>query len=136
MFFNQKKIDFHKHVSEYLAEELEDIKDRHRLVIFIDDLDRCTPEGALEILESIKTFFDIEGIIYVIGMDPSTIDPIVDVKYGKNSKITGLDYLQKIVQLPVQIPVWSDEDLGRTIKKIANETGLPKILLINYQNKK
>ncbi len=28
-----------------------------RIVIFIDDLDRCTPERALEILESIKTFF-------------------------------------------------------------------------------
>ena len=34
--------------------------------------------------------------------------------------------MQKIVQLPFQIPVWSGEDLGRTIIKIANETGLPK----------
>ena len=95
-------------------------------MIFIDDLDRCTPEGALEILESIKTFFDIEGIIYVIGMDPSTIDLIIEVKYGKSPKISGLDYMQKIVQLPFQIPVWSGEDLGRTIIKIADETGLPK----------
>ena len=66
-----------------------------RLVIFVDDLDRCTPEKALELLESIKTFFDIEGIIYVIGMDPATIDPIMRTKYGENSKIDGLDYLTK-----------------------------------------
>ena len=125
-FFKHKKIDFHKHVSEYLKDELDDIKERHRLIIFIDDLDRCTPEGALEILESIKTFFDLEGIIYVIGMDPSTIDHIVRVKYGENSKISGLDYMQKIVQLPFQIPVWSDEDLKRTIEKNVNEIGLPK----------
>ena len=126
VYVNQEKISFHKHVSEYLKEELKGIKNGHRLVIFIDDLDRCTPEGALEILESIKTFFDIEGIIYVIGMDPATIDPIIQVKYGENSKISGLDYMQKIVQLPFQIPVWSDKDLGRTIKEIANETELPK----------
>ena len=125
-YVNQEKIYFHKHISDYLKEELDGIKDKHRLVIFIDDLDRCTPDGALEILESIKTFFDIEGIIYVIGMDPSTIDSIIQVKYGKNPKISGLDYMQKIVQLPFQIPVWSSEDLGRTIVKIANETGLPK----------
>ena len=74
VYVNQEKIFFHKHVSDYLKEELDGIKNTHRLVIFIDDLDRCTPEGALEILESIKTFFDIEGIIYVIGMDPSTIE--------------------------------------------------------------
>ena len=125
-FFKHKKIYFHKHVSDYLKEELEGIKNGHRLVIFIDDLDRCTPEGALEILESIKTFFDIEGIIYVIGMDPTTIDPIIQVKYGENLKISGLDYMQKIVQLPFQIPVWGDEDLGRTIEKIAIDTNLPK----------
>jgi Cdc6-like AAA superfamily ATPase len=91
VYVNQEKIYFHKHVSDYLKEELDWIKNTHKLVIFIDDLDRCTPDGALEILESIKTF-DIEGIIYVIGMDPSTIDPIIQVKYGKSPKISGLDH--------------------------------------------
>ena len=126
LYTNQEKISLHRHVNEYLKEELGGIKNRHRLVIFIDDLDRCTPQAALEILESIKTFFDTEGIIYVIGMDPTTIDPIIQVKYGEYSKVSGLDYMQKIVQLPFQIPVWSGEDLGRTIEEIANETRLPK----------
>ena len=89
-----------------------------KLVIFIDDLDRCTPEKALELLESIKTFFDIEGIIYVIGMDPKSIDSIISVKYGKESKINGLEYLQKIVQLPFSIPLWSSTDVTNTIKEM------------------
>jgi hypothetical protein len=125
------RVQFYKHISDNIKEQLEKIRsekdtENFRIVLFIDDLDRCTPERALEILESIKTFFDIEGIIYVIGMDPSTIDSIIQVKYGDSPKISGLDYMQKIVQLPFQIPVWSGEDLGRTIIKIANETGLPK----------
>ena len=126
VYVNQKKIIFHKHVSDYLKEELDNIKNKHRLMIFIDDLDRCIPDRALEILESIKTFFDIEGIIYVIGMDPATIDDIIHTKYGENSKIDGLDYLQKIVQLPFQIPLWSDNDLTDAINEMTKTTGLPK----------
>ncbi len=92
----QERVYFRKHISEHLKEELQKIRYDtkgdliydFRLIIFIDDLDRCTPERALELLESIKTFFDIEGIMYVIGIDPKTIDPIIKTKYGENSKIT------------------------------------------------
>ena len=52
-----------------------------RIVVFIDDLDRCMPEKAVEVLESIKTFFDIEGMIYVIGMDSP--NDVVD-QWAKN----------------------------------------------------
>jgi uncharacterized protein YjbI with pentapeptide repeats len=125
---DQEKITFHKHVSDNLKEELENIKKElnadFRLVIFIDDLDRCTPERALEILESIKTFFDIEGIIYVIGIDPQTIGPIIKTKYENNPKIDGMHYLQKIVQLPFQIPVWSSVDLSNVIRNLVKEARL------------
>ena len=141
----ENEIRFYKHISERIEDELKKIREsdeikkgkkeenveleeirKFKLVIFIDDLDRCTPDRALEILESIKTFFDIEGIVYVIGMDPATIDPIIHTKYGENSKINGLDYLQKIVQLPSQIPLWNDNDLKKTVEEMAVETGLPK----------
>ena len=94
-------------------------------MIFVDDLDRCTPERALEILESIKTFFDMEGIIFVIGIDPSTINPIIKTKYGKDSKIDGMKYLQKIVQLPYTIPLWNPPRLSDTITNMMKETHLP-----------
>jgi predicted KAP-like P-loop ATPase len=79
-------------ISRFISEELQQIRKYNdfKIIIFVDDLDRCTPERALELLESIKTFFDIEGIIYVIGIDPSTIDPIIKTKYGKESKIYHL----------------------------------------------
>ena len=126
----QEKILFHKHISEIVRDELRDIRgDKHetkkfRIVIFVDDLDRCTPQKALEILESIKTFFDIEGIIFVIGIDPSSIDPIIKTKYGENSKIDGMKYLQKIVQLPYSIPLWNPPHLSNTISNMIRETGL------------
>ncbi len=128
-FKNQSKIYFHEHISDHVKHELESIRketENFKIVIFVDDLDRCTPERALEILESIKTFFDIEGIIFIIGMDPSTIDPIIKTKYGEDSKINGMKYLQKIVQLPYTIPLWNPQRLSDTITSMIDETHLPK----------
>jgi uncharacterized protein YjbI with pentapeptide repeats len=131
-FHGRDKIPFYEHISDRLQRELDKIREKNknfRLVIFIDDLDRCTPERALELLESIKTFFDIKGIIYVIGMDPQTIDPIIQSKYGDKSKIDGMYYLQKIVQLPFQIPVWGSVDLSNMIENLVKKTGLSESYL-------
>jgi hypothetical protein len=107
------------HVTDYIQKALNDLRANdkdYRIVVFVDDLDRCSPEKALEVLESIKSFFDIEGVVYVIGMDPNSIDNLIKKKYGSDSKINGLDYLKKIVQLPVQIPEWFHADIEAFIE--------------------
>src|SRR5206468_10942273 len=40
-----------------------------RIVVFVDDLDRCLPESALQVLESMKLFFDLDGFVFVVGLD-------------------------------------------------------------------
>lgn len=125
----QERIYFHNHISDQLKEQLLKIRDVEdggydfRIVIFVDDLDRCTPQRALELIESIKTFFDIEGIVYVLGMDPRTIDPIIRTKY-EDKMIDGMNYLQKIVQLPFQIPLWNVTELSRSIRDIVKKAGM------------
>ena len=119
---NEAVFYHHKHITEYLEEGLKKLRDpdhggndNYRIVIFIDDLDRCSPEKALELIESLKTFFDIEGFVYVIGMDSNSIDHIIKQKYGQDSNIKGTDYLKKFVQLPFQIPTWKEKDLSESI---------------------
>jgi hypothetical protein len=41
-----------------------------------------SPEKAMEVLESIKSLFDIEGIIYVVGMNYDSISRLINEKYG------------------------------------------------------
>jgi uncharacterized protein YjbI with pentapeptide repeats len=120
-YIDGERIQFHEHVTDYLKNalnKLENQKPGSRIVVFVDDLDRCTPEKALEVLESIKAFFDIKGIVYVVGMDSESIDHIIKEKYGRDSNIKGMDYLEKIVQLPFQIPVWKPEDISGSLEKI------------------
>jgi predicted KAP-like P-loop ATPase len=69
------------HLSDYLVDALSKLKESKtnrgnepRIVVFIDDLDRCAPDRALEVLESLKTFFDIEGFVYVVGMNSESIN--------------------------------------------------------------
>jgi hypothetical protein len=113
------------HATDYLEKALNDLRKEvkdYRIVVFIDDLDRCSPEKALEVLESIKSFFDIEGFVYVIGMDSDTINSLIKRKYGgEESNIKGLYYLQKIVQLPFQIPTWKEVDISKSIGKIISK---------------
>ena len=75
--------------TEFLEKALKDSRNydkSYRIVIFIDDLDRCYPEKALEVLESIKSFFDVEGFIYVIGMDSDRYIFSIRRKYGADSE--------------------------------------------------
>lgn len=52
-----------------------------RVVIFIDDLDRCLPLNALEVLESMKLFFDLQGFVFVVGLDQAVIERAIEMKY-------------------------------------------------------
>ena len=104
-------------------------KDRdYRVVVFIDDLDRCSPKKALEVLESIKVFLDIEGFVYVIGMSQGTIDRLITQAY-KETGIKGKEYIKKIIQIPIKIPNWYKEDILSLI-----ENKYAKKLNRNYSN--
>ena len=51
-----------------------------RVVFFVDDLDRCLPMSALEVLESMKLFFDLEGFVFVVGLDQTVIERSIELK--------------------------------------------------------
>lgn len=76
-----------------------------RMVIFIDDLDRCMPEVALQVLEALKLYLNIEDLIFVVGVDRSVVDQLLRKLYGR----LGLQadkskhYLAKMFQVEVTI---------------------------------
>jgi hypothetical protein len=52
-----------------------------RIVVFVDDLDRCLPLNALQVLESMKLFFDVPGFVFVVGLDQGIIERAIEAKY-------------------------------------------------------
>jgi len=76
-----------------------------RMVIFIDDLDRCMPDVALEVLEALKLYLNIEKLVFVVGVDRGVIDSLVS-EYYKRLGLPGdksRHYLAKMFQIEVEL---------------------------------
>ena len=74
-----------------------------KLIVFIDDLDRCDPENVLALLSSIKLFFTLsDNIIFFFGCDKEAISKAVKHKYGEIIKAD--EYLEKIIDLSFNMP--------------------------------
>lgn len=71
------------------------------LVIVIDELDRCKPSFALQILERIKHFFAVSNVHFVLGVHLGQLENSVRAAYG--SEIDASLYLQKFITLPVML---------------------------------
>lgn len=102
--------------------------DNVRFLFLIDDLDRCLPENALKMLESIKLFLDVAGCSFVLALDDDVIERGVEHNYkeykldGNNATlpITGSEYLEKIIQLPFRIPPKDNDDISKLLEKYSD----------------
>lgn len=101
-------------------------KDSPRIVVFIDDLDRCFPDKAVALLEGIKLVLNQPGFSFVLGIHDEIIREFVKKKYSKECGIDGVhfeDYLDKIIQVKVPVPERDPDDMAgyiRTLLKEAN----------------
>lgn len=76
---------------------------KKKLIIFIDDLDRCEPENVLNLISIIKLFFTYsENIVFVFGCDKDAIAKAVQHKYG--DIINADEYLEKVIDVSFSMP--------------------------------
>ena len=89
-----------------------------RLVVFIDELDRCTPDTVLDIFEAIRLFLYVPGTTFIIGADERLVSYAVKTKYkdipGHDIDISK-EYLEKLVQYPVKIPQLNEQEVKQYI---------------------
>jgi predicted KAP-like P-loop ATPase len=109
--------EFRKDFSRLIEET-----DIERLVVIIDDLDRCSSDRLIENLEAIKLFLNVEKTAFIIGADPRIVRHAIRHRYGykgesldtgeegeKNERIVD-DYLEKLIQVPYYLPKLSDSE--------------------------
>ena len=84
-----------------------------RIVVFIDDLDRCSSAKVIETFETIKLFLNTPACTFVIGADAEKIQHAVGEVYKVGNDLRRQkDYLEKIVQIPFSIPAQDVRDIG------------------------
>ena len=100
-----------------------------KLVIFIDELDRCRPSFAIEMLERIKHYFEDDRIIIVASVNRGQLIHSISKCYGQNFDSTG--YLDKFFDRNVYLPeldvtfggvkILRFEDTQYHLEKVAND---------------
>ena len=101
------------------------VSSNKRLVILIDDLDRCLPDRAVDLLESIKLLLNHPGFSFVLAVARPTIEAYVRHVHAERFGIKdfrGETYLDKFFQLPFPIPK-HDERIKTLCSDLLHEIG-------------
>jgi tetratricopeptide (TPR) repeat protein len=99
------------------------------LIIFVDDLDRCSPKKVAEVIEGINLFLagDFESCIFVIGMDAEMVAASLESAHSETiSKLPeysthtpiGWRFMDKFIQLPILLPPIRQSGLSKYIQDI------------------
>jgi hypothetical protein len=117
-----------------------------RFVVFVDDLDRCLPQGALEVLEAMKLFFEMDGFVFVVGLDRSIVERFIEQRYSevqgwttttgadgavvavpekRTPLLSGAEYIKKIFQVPYTLTPVQLSQLDDLMDVIDQEAELP-----------
>lgn len=86
---------------EQLSDIASQLPSDQRIIVFIDDLDRCTPEAVVDVVEAINVLTDIEGIVFVLALDYRYLTNAIRAKY---KDVDADQFIEKIVQVPFHIP--------------------------------
>lgn len=137
---DQQQDTINKYISENFAlkESISyilnhDFISNKKIVIFIDDLDRCSVDKVMEVIESIKLIFNSNNCIFFLGCDINYLQSALSNKYESfikfskenNSDVPNFDlndfsreYLEKIIQIPFYMPSIDGKAIKRYIGSI------------------
>lgn len=98
------------------------VENVQKLVIFIDELDRCRPSFAMEMLERIKHYFDDDRIIFVVSVNKEQLIHTITRYYGDGFDSTA--YLNKFFDINIYLP-----DIKEFYQAYSDEEGANQYLL-------
>ena len=104
------KDELKKHLRDLAGEVVE--KTGHPLVFIIDELDRCRPTFAIELLERVKHIFDVPNMVFVFGINRDELCSSLQSIYGT---IDADVYLRRFFDMEFTLPEVDSEKFGRNL---------------------
>ncbi|MFZ6052551.1 KAP family P-loop NTPase fold protein [Halocola ammonii] len=92
-------VDFRKELEKFVKNP----ENEKPLIFIVDELDRCRPSYSVEVLEQIKHFFSVPGIVFVLSIDKNHLSSAVKGFYG-SEQINSNEYLRRFIDLEYSIP--------------------------------
>lgn len=92
---------FHENINNAVS-SFEDEEETKPIIIFVDELDRCRPTFAIELLERIKHLFNVKNVIFVLSLDKQQLQISLGAVYGHD--IDSGEYLRRFIDLEYSLP--------------------------------
>lgn len=91
---------------EEFARFLAELEDLQRVVVLVDDLDRCLPPAVVKSLEAIKLFLSVPKMAFVLAADQDAVRDAIShhLAGGQGTEAAARHYLDKIIQIPILLP--------------------------------
>ena len=90
--------------------------EKARLVIFIDDLDRCEEEVIVRLLEAIKLYLGSERCVFVLGLDDNAVMEALK-RHWNRAEDANREYLEKLFQATLSVPLPTGEGIRQRIRE-------------------
>lgn len=87
-----------------------------KIIIFIDDVDRLDSDEIYTLLKLVKINADFKNLIFLICLDPEHVAKAIHKRYGPNIE-SGKFFLEKIINIPLELPLVEKADLDLFIKE-------------------
>ena len=95
-----------KAIDQLLPRKARDLDTTPRLVIFIDDIDRCEPVAAFRLLEGLKIYLTLDNCVFVLGMNQKVIEEAIGAQIPNEDtrKERATAYMEKLCQNVWRLP--------------------------------
>lgn len=90
---------------EIVKKELRKITEEQKLVILVDELDRCEPDYSLTVLNRLHNLFDVSNVVVIVAVNKQQLENIIKSKYNTDK------YLEKFFDLNFNLPVKETGDI-------------------------
>jgi len=99
----------------------------HKIIVIIDDIDRLSDPEIRQIFQLIKQLGDFPNIIYLVAFDKQVVIKALE----KFQEGKGAEYLEKVIQVPFEIPAIPEEKIyNLLLSQLENLTNQEKTFLI------
>ena len=113
-------IDYKEHQKSKteFKKELAKLPKGEKIVVFIDELDRCRPQFAIETLEAIKHYMNVDNFVFIFAIDMEQLSHSVATLYGQNMDASG--YLARFFDIQFRLPT---PKISKYIKLLTKDLG-------------
>ncbi|WP_169799064.1 KAP family P-loop NTPase fold protein [Kibdelosporangium phytohabitans] len=127
-----KGVENYRHINHFEADFAELVRsfvgDQGRLVVFVDDLDRCHGDTAIAVLDALKLFLGEASCVFVLAMDSDVISAAA-AKRVDGDHARGRQFLEKLIHFPYHLPEVRFEAVFRQLQDsvVAELSGDPAL---------